>query len=698
MSIVYEGSSRHPNSGPSSTSIFKNAKNTHINNSSFTINNTQSPCDGVSDPLKMLYDRVAPNAILNAGGRADEVKCYPGTREEVIDLTERWMDGKDGVAHSMMWLSGPAGAGKSAIIQTIAERCKERGVQAANFFFFRSDPTRSNATPLVATLLYQIFEFCPAARQTVATVLSNRPLLFDASILDQFNRLLSPALKDIPQPLESPARRPIILLLDGLDECDSEHKLSQRQILHALNYLLTQSDCPFLVLVASRAEPQITMTVKDLSSPVKAIFLDEQYQPEKDIRALVIGEFARVKRSHHLAHMLSDHWPSNEDIGSIVKKSSGQFIFAATVMRYIANSLASPKLSLEMVQGIQVPIATNSLFVHLDAIYKYILSQAENREAIMDLLSMKLLVETAGNALTIYSLDYILHIYNSRYTPEFLHSCVSDLTALLQFGEGRLVFFHASLPDFLKDKNRAGEYYIDVDAYGAKILPSIWMTTPKNTDSTGLALTILTTLKTPTSDITRSFWTISPVLMNGLPRLRGRYGDAPTHMIDTILEFFSVLLTSSHRNHVKGRATQLRPLHRPTQHHGPHFPVSTLLVPGVVFIRLPLPPLAICLASAPFQRHLPPSFGPHPHRSEHTPPSPWSHSSAVPAHAAHAASPPRRDRETGSFSIASRLDPQCRPRLVFAHLDNRVSTRLTHNTPNSAKDAAHGRRRDTADP
>ncbi|KAF5329379.1 hypothetical protein D9619_009216 [Psilocybe cf. subviscida] len=308
----------------SQASIFKNATNTRIKDSSFTIINNnnnniiQSLGDGIADPLKTLYDRVAPNAILNAGGRADEVKCYPGTREEVIDLTERWMEGKDGVAHGMMWLSGPAGAGKSAIVQTIAERCEERGVQAASFFFFRSDPTRSTAQPLVATLLYQIFKIYPPVRQAVASALSDDPLLFDASIQDQFNRLLSPALNDIPQPLESPTRRPVVLLIDGLDECDSEHKSSQRQILQALDYLLMQNNCPFLVLVASRADPQITMAVKELASPVKSIFLDEQYQPEGDIRAFVTGEFARIKKSHHLAHMLSDHWPSDEDTESIV--------------------------------------------------------------------------------------------------------------------------------------------------------------------------------------------------------------------------------------------------------------------------------------------------------------------------------------------------------------------------------------------
>ncbi|KAF5329374.1 hypothetical protein D9619_009210 [Psilocybe cf. subviscida] len=466
-------------------SILKNAKNPHIKNSSFTVSNTTNvkiSGNGASDPLQKLYDQVARNAILNAGGRADEVRCYPGTREEVVGLMEPWMDGKDSATPNMMWLSGPAGAGKSAIVQTMAERCRQRGVQAASFFFFRADPTRSTAHSLVATLVYQIFKFHPSARQAIATILSDDPLLFDGSIQDQFSQLLSLPWQDTSQLGDSPGRRPIVLLIDGLDECGSRDKSSQRQILQALDRLVMQDNSPFLALVASRAEPQLTMAFKQLASPVNSIFLDEQYQPEKDIRAFVTGEFARIKKAHHLAHMLSDHWPSDEDTESIVKKSSGQFIYAATVMRYLANSSASPKLSLEMVQGIHVPDGTNSPFAHLDGIYKYILSQANDLGAVMDILSVQLLYASINSPMLLYDFEGTLRLCNSRYTPEVLHSCVSDLTAILQFdGDNMgLVFFHASLPDFLKDKSRAEGYYIDMDAFGAKILPAIWMTIPKN--------------------------------------------------------------------------------------------------------------------------------------------------------------------------------------------------------------------------
>ena len=98
--------------------IFNNAKNTRITNSSFNISNTNNNTYNLSatpSPLDVLNKAVAPNAILNAGGRADEVRCRPGTREEVIGLVKKFI-AQEHTGPRILWLSGPASAGKSAIM------------------------------------------------------------------------------------------------------------------------------------------------------------------------------------------------------------------------------------------------------------------------------------------------------------------------------------------------------------------------------------------------------------------------------------------------------------------------------------------------------------------------------------------------------------------------------------------------------
>ncbi|KAF5314300.1 hypothetical protein D9619_011863 [Psilocybe cf. subviscida] len=319
-------------------SMFKKPRNIDIKNSSFTVN-VDSPKSGNID---RLLEEVSLNAILNAGGRADEVRCYPGTREDVIRKIERWMDGPDEPHHRMLWLSGATGAGKSAIAQTVAERCQKRGLQAANFFFFRDDGTRNHAQPLVATLVYQMLDFYPALHSCLTEYLTAKPLAYKASAEEQFKQLISSPIHMVHK--SSPIHRPIILIIDGLDECDNRRQ--QELILRALLALVEESNIPVRVLVASRAEHHLAMFFNKLGNSAESIFLDADYRPQDDIRHFITAKFNEIKKVHSLAHTLGENWPAEADIDAIANKSSGQFIYAATVMRFIEYSTASPALSL----------------------------------------------------------------------------------------------------------------------------------------------------------------------------------------------------------------------------------------------------------------------------------------------------------------------------------------------------------------
>ncbi|KAF5323775.1 hypothetical protein D9619_012906 [Psilocybe cf. subviscida] len=467
-------------------SMFNNAQNTSITGGLFSI--TTHVNTGNATSLDVLYGRVAPNAILNAGGRADEVRCHPGTREEVIDRIEKWENTHDGMAAPMFWLSGPAGAGKTAIVQTIAERCEHRGVPHANFFFFRADTSRSIASPLIATLLHQIILLYPSLRDGVVALLSANPLIFDSTLENQLAQCIVAPLRVIQQ--SSSDYRLLLLLIDGLDECDSEIKRSQQQILHAFDKVLAERSCPFRLLVASRDESQIRAAFNKISSQCLPLYLDGQYSPEHDIRVFVIAQFKQVRKAHPLAHTLDTIWPSVEDVNYIVKKSSGQFIYAATVMRFILDSSASPVVSLERVQG-AAQLATKSPFSFLDAIYSYILSQADDQEALKDILHAQLLmaksVELKAKLFPEHQpgskppnddilLMELLSLVNPRYTKPMVYSCLADLTPLAQYESKshKLLFYHASFSDYLLDQSRSRDHFVDIAAFAYEILPIIW--------------------------------------------------------------------------------------------------------------------------------------------------------------------------------------------------------------------------------
>lgn len=420
--------------------------------------------------MEILYKYVAPNAIFNSGGRVDIAKCHPGTRTDVLRLIEEWMLRPfDDSPDKIFWLSGPAGAGKTSIVHTIAERCQERELPLTNFFFFRTDSSRCDTSSFVPTLLYQIIQIYPEMRSSLVTILSSNPFILNAGVDSQLSQLLLTPLRAIQR--SSSSFRPIIMLIDGLDECDPMNKLGQRQILHTLDNALIKDGHLFRVLVASRVEHQLTLAFNQMSTAVLPLYLDNEYSPESDIRLCVAEKFEEIKNYHPLADTCDRIWPSTTNFDSIVKKSSRQFIYAATVMRYILDSPANPQLSLQRVLGI-TPLATRSPFSHLDAMYTYILSQTDDQDALKDILHAQLLRAAIHREA---SIQQILLMYNPLYTEAFLHSCVADLSSIAHLGCRELTFHHASLSDYLQDQSRSGVYFVDIDAFNIKALPKIWV-------------------------------------------------------------------------------------------------------------------------------------------------------------------------------------------------------------------------------
>ncbi|KAF5324243.1 hypothetical protein D9619_011258 [Psilocybe cf. subviscida] len=494
-------------------SILNNAQNNNIHGNTF-VTNVKADTTRLLDAL---YRRVAPNAILNAGGRADEVRCHPGTREEVISRIEKWREAQDDPTTPIFWLSGPAGAGKSAIVQTVAERYIQQKVPQANFFFFRADSSRSTALPLVATLLHQIIRIHPSVRELVATSLIADPLIFDSSLEEQLTQVIVAPLRTIQQ--SSDSHYPLVLLIDGLDECDSETKQSQRQILRAFDKVLAERPCPFRLLVASRNESQIRMTFNQLSTPVLSLYLDDEYSPENDIRLFVAAEFQKTKETHPLSYLLHKDWPSVKDIEGIVWQSSGQFIYAATVVRFISHSSASPELSLQQVLGI-APTPTASPFSQLDAVYTFILSRVDDQQALKDILHIyfhrKSFLQPRAGFLASPLLPQMLRLYNHRYTDTVIHSCVADMSTITRFDSihHTLAFYHASLEDYFQDPTRSGNYFVHIDAFNAKILPSLVLELTKQNELDKkvlrLAVLCLERLNVMTPDLTSSLKSIAP--------------------------------------------------------------------------------------------------------------------------------------------------------------------------------------------
>ncbi|KIM39364.1 hypothetical protein M413DRAFT_38085, partial [Hebeloma cylindrosporum] len=138
-------------------------------------------------------------AFHNSGERFDPPRCHPNTRMAVIDKIMNWILGsaEEECKTMILWLHGAAGAGKSAIAQTIAERCHTLNLLLASFFFSRSDPSRSHAKHLITTIAYQVATNLPSTRALIAAAMEKDPLLVERSLETQILTLLIEPLQNL---------------------------------------------------------------------------------------------------------------------------------------------------------------------------------------------------------------------------------------------------------------------------------------------------------------------------------------------------------------------------------------------------------------------------------------------------------------------------------------------------------------------
>ncbi|KAF8179887.1 hypothetical protein BJ912DRAFT_805841, partial [Pholiota molesta] len=323
---------------------------------------------------KLLEKRVATSAFHNSAQHIDPPRCHPNTRVAIQKQIYDWIMMDLLIRQSwIMWMHGAAGAGKSAIMRSIAELCEQAQIPLATFFFFRTDDTRNSISPLIATLVYQLIQNIPQAQDEIFRVIESNPLIFNQSLEFQLEKLIiQPLLR-----LQEHFKCYFVILIDGLDECIE--RAHQADLIKLLGSVSRSRTIPVIFLVASRRQPQIeaVFTRKEVSDLVLTIPLDNSdvEQTSDDIRRFLVDNFRDIRETHLLKHYLPSDWPAPPMVDEILAKSSGQFIFASTVINYLASPRPNPSTQLDIIRGIRMrdPSSRNP-FAHLDALYQHILS------------------------------------------------------------------------------------------------------------------------------------------------------------------------------------------------------------------------------------------------------------------------------------------------------------------------------------
>ncbi|KAJ7436933.1 hypothetical protein FB451DRAFT_1152899 [Mycena latifolia] len=275
--------------------------------------------------INILHRAVALEALYDSAESFPQPRCHPQTRTRMLDTLYHWATAENTI-HSIYWLHGPAGAGKSAIMQTLCQRLQDGGRFIGSFFFKRSHTTRGNAKALFMTLAYQLALHHPELKGPISESIEGDPSSVGRGMDIQIAKLI---IEPCAALTNSPS---ITLLIDGLDECNGNNV--QQEVLHLLGSAVSKIPM-FRILIASRPEPQISQVFKEpgMTGLCRLLNIGPSFM---DIRNYLLSEFDRIHHEHEeTMASIPAPWPTRDIFEVLVDKSSGYFIYAATIIKFI---------------------------------------------------------------------------------------------------------------------------------------------------------------------------------------------------------------------------------------------------------------------------------------------------------------------------------------------------------------------------
>ncbi|KAF8158402.1 hypothetical protein B0H34DRAFT_454799 [Crassisporium funariophilum] len=433
----------------------------------------------------VLHEHIAPGAFHDSSERFSPPRCYRNTREAALQIIIDWIEECDPM-FPFLWVHGPAGGGKSAIAQTIAEWLQdhEHHILIASFFFARSAQSRSSEKQLIPTIAYQLALSIPLTRRHIEEAVENDPSVFDRSLETQIQKLivrplqlaslLRPSL-----PLSHDHRWSTVIIIDGLDECnDPKMQIHILQVLCGLVRQTTSLTIQFLITSRSEHHLRTYFDSGEISRLSQRLLLDDYFHPDTDIRLFLRGKFDHIKQHHPFKSHISESWPSDSDLGLIVQKSLGQFIFASTALKYVESVNNNPVERLQVICGRSPSPNRDTPFDELDRVYLSTLATVKDIDSLLYIMRMKVIeatfytnniADTINPPLSDRGADHEKQWGFAQFLSlgeDHLRYYLADLdSVLLQISDdgSEFSFLHGSFLDFLQDRARCGRFFVDME-------------------------------------------------------------------------------------------------------------------------------------------------------------------------------------------------------------------------------------------
>jgi len=265
-----------------------------------------------------VKDGHPPHAIYARFDCKVRERCLEGTRVDILDRVNRWIDIEDSRLQDTLvseepsgsagaepvttensrifWINGSAGTGKTTIASTVAETCRRRRILGASFFCSRDDAECSNPGLIFTTIAHQLGQFFPPFNAELTQALKANPDIGYSSVPYQLEELIVNPLRAVRDSFPS-----CVIVLDALDECKDSGTTSI--ILSSLSRHVADLS-PLKMFVTSRPEQHIGEAFKssELSAVTRRFILHEIELGvvQNDTAQYLTSNLVRIRDSYRL--------------------------------------------------------------------------------------------------------------------------------------------------------------------------------------------------------------------------------------------------------------------------------------------------------------------------------------------------------------------------------------------------------------
>ena len=395
----------------------------------------------------------------------DRQGCLRGTRRDVLLQIEQWLtDNKDRRA---FWLNGLAGTGKSTIAQTFAEISFADGKLGASFFCSRDFEDRSNLRTIFPTLAFQLAHRYPQFRKQLLEVLKANHDVERESLSSQLEKVIVRPFKE--------TQISTLIIIDALDECKDKEPASA--LLSVLSrYVHEIPEVKFFI--TGRPEPPIREgfrlgSLRPITDVLKLHDV-KRSSVDEDIILYLRTNLTNI-RDRRSGCKFPDEWPGSYDLNILCKKAGGLFIYASTVVKFVASEYHLPTERLDLI------ILRSKGVAHeggIDLLYTQILELAfQGADPAEQELYSRFRNVVGAVLLLFYPLSRkaLSNLLRNCGTPSHISTTLHFLHSLLNVPDSEdepIRVFHKSFPDFLTNRTRCKDerFFVNPSVHHEEIL------------------------------------------------------------------------------------------------------------------------------------------------------------------------------------------------------------------------------------